>query len=280
MRVRRFALLALASCAATLWLGAPAGAHSAPVVTTGNDISWPQCKRIDSLPSNQSFDIVGVNNGRPNTTNPCFTSELAVAETSSGAQGQPRTLLYVNTANPGDDAASSSGWPTSNFDITTPSIPDIDPYGRCKGDNDTACSWQYGYNMAHLDASARSVPYPTAYRWYLDVETSNDWSSSTTRNAADLEGMAAYFKNIGVKVGIYSTYRQWHMIVGSDYGKTVDPSGNILNGLPSWVPGASDEPSAQAKCNLQPFTAGGYVVMAQYLSPQVDLDYDVACHQT
>src|SRR4051794_22516535 len=69
----------------------------------GNDISWPQCGR--TLPTGQAFGIVGVNNGLANTTNPCLATELSWAGNSKGTTLQPKTALYVNTANPGQPAA-------------------------------------------------------------------------------------------------------------------------------------------------------------------------------
>lgn len=288
MRVQRFAMFTLVVFGIVVLSGAPVAA-SAPVApaqrsktipppaSTGNDVSWPQCMRLNSLPSNQAFGIIGVNNGTPNTTNPCFASELAWAEKSSGTTHQPKATLYVNTANPGDTTPTVADWPTSNFNITEPNVVAIDPYGTCNGADDTACSWQYGYNLASLDATTRDVPTPSSYQWYLDVETVNSWTASPTRNAADLEGMVTYFKNAGIAVGLYSTYRQWGDIVGSNYGESRDAGGDVLNGLPSWVPGASDESSAEADCGLRPFTEGGRVVLSQYLSVQADLDFDVAC---
>jgi hypothetical protein len=285
MRLRRSVVLTVAACGVLLMSSIPATAASVPQkhqpavapVITGNDISWPQCIRVNPLPSSQAFAIVGVNNGTSDSTNPCFTSELAWAKKSSGATGQPRVSLYVNTANPGDVASTVTDWPTSNFGITEPNVPDIDPYGTCRGADDTACSWQYGYNMADLDVTTRGVPTPSNYHWYLDIETVNKWTSSTARNVADLEGMVTYFKSIGVTVGLYSTYRQWQDIVGDTYGKPKDAASNILEALPSWVPDANDGSSAEAGCKLQPFTAGGAVALSQYLSIEDDLDFDVSC---
>ncbi|MEO8282285.1 MAG: hypothetical protein ABI568_02585 [Pseudarthrobacter sp.] len=75
----------------------PAEAATAP--GPGNDVSWPQCGK--ALPKGQTFGIVGVNNGLANTSNPCLATELSWAGSSTGAAGQPKAALYVNTANPG-----------------------------------------------------------------------------------------------------------------------------------------------------------------------------------
>ena len=84
----------------------------------------------------------------------------------------------------------------------------------CTGANNQACAWQYGWDMADLDAQARGVPDPGRYRWWLDVETLNSWESSSLNNRADLEGMVSYFHRIGATAGIYSTAKQWDPIVG------------------------------------------------------------------
>lgn len=247
--------------------GGHGGGNSAPspTVLTGNDISWPQCSRHMSLPSGQAFGIVGVNGGLANNDNPCFAQELSWANASSGKTTQPKAALYVNTGNPGDVIAQISDWPTSSVAA--------DPYGTCAGANDAACAWQYGYNMANLDFNTRGVANPASYTWYLDVETDNSWTGDTAKNAADLEGMVAYFNGVGgAQVGLYSTSYQWQQIAG-----TVSDTSN-LNGLPSWIPGASSVRTAQANCKLDGgLTAGSSVVLAQYVSK--NLDYDIACIQ-
>lgn len=235
--------------------------NNAPATLTGNDISWPQCSK--SLPKGQAFGIVGVNGGLANNTNPCLAAQLAWANKSSGGTGQPLAALYVNTANPG---LAGSWWPTSNqYDGTTVT----NPYGTCDGTNTAACAYMYGYAKAYDDATIRGVSNPGSYTWWLDVETINSWEPDTTANAADLEGMTAYFQSIGATVGLYSTSYQWGQIVG-----TVSPGSN-LSGLQSWIPGARSTSSAKSNCSLPPLTTGGSVTLTQYVSR--NLDYDVSC---
>ena len=231
-----------------------------PVLSTlGNDISYPQCST--TLPTSQAFGIVGVNNGLATTTNPCLANELAWASKSNGSTAQPKIQLYVNTANPG--GLNTASWPSSG----------TNPYGTCDHSNSLACAYQYGWNRAQDDATGRGVASPQTYTWYLDVETANTWDSTTggtLRNTADLEGMTAYFQSIGASVGLYSTNYQWGVIVGT----SVSSSSN-MNGLSSWLPGATSASSAQAKCSAAPLTTGGTVRLAQYTSN--NLDYDVSC---
>jgi hypothetical protein len=144
-----------------------------------------------------------------------------------------------------------------------------------------ACAWQYGWNRAVEDVYIRFIPAvqaanlpddPAAYRWWLDVETENTWKSGTfgqQSNVADLEGMTAYFKSIGAQVGIYSTGYQWGQIVGTQVG-----SASNLNGLASWLAGASSERDAKRNCSLPPLTTGGLVVLTQFVRTY---DYNYPC---
>ena len=260
--------------------------------STGNDVSYPQCG--GSLPSGQAFGIVGVNDGLANTLNPCLgpstsypsysESELywAVA-TSSGTGSQLRASLYVNTADPGNGV---SDWPTTSTDA--------DPYGTCTasgapsvGADSTACAWQYGYNKAAQDTSwltsaanaingqqaETTVPAsPSAYPWWLDVETANSWQSGATglaMNVADLQGMVAALTAAGVsKVGVYSTSYQWGQVTGGETGA----AGVALTNLPDWIPGARNLSGAVSNCQLSSFS-GGRVVLTQWFSRPFDSDY-------
>lgn len=254
--------LAVAAAVALLMMlvALPAQAASAP--GPGNDVSWPQCGK--PLPKGQTFGIVGVNNGLANNTNPCLATQLSWAGTSTGGTGQPLVALYVNTANPG---TAGSWWPTSN---TYGGTAVANPYGECtEGAIDEACSYMYGYAKAYDNVALRGIRNPTAYIWWLDVETENTWSADKDANRADLEGMAAYYASIGAKTGLYSTGFQWSQIVG-----TVPSSSNLYT-LPSWLAGASSLASAKRKCSDAPLTAGSKVVLTQYISR--GFDYNHSC---
>lgn len=253
-----FASIVLVLTAAT----SASAARSTSIVLTGNDISYPQC--TSKLPSGQAFGIVGVNDGLANTNNPCFSTELAWAQASSGLTTQPKAALYVNTANPGH---SATVWPTDN---TVYGQTVTNPYGTCDGSESAACAYIYGYTRAYEDANTRTVPSPATYKWWLDVETANSWSATDlTANTASLEGMTNYFTSIGAKVGIYSTAYQFNTIIGTL------PSTSPLNGLESWIAGALTQKGAQSNCKSTPLTANGTVTVAQYSTK--GLDYDIAC---
>jgi hypothetical protein len=242
------------------------------VNTVGNDISYPQCGL--SYPSGQSFGIVGVNGGKSTTTNPCLSNELTWANASNGIQ--PKIQLYVNTGNPG--GLNTASWPHSNTDPS--GTQTTNPYGTCDGSDSLACAWQYGWNRANEDTITRFLPAaenanistsPTSYTWWLDVETVNTWESGSDSayqsNAADLEGMVAYFKSKGVTLGIYSTSYQWGQIINN-----LNP-GSSLNGLASWLPGAQNLAEAKNNCSKQALTTGGKVILTQYTSGNFDYDY-------
>ncbi|MDB5168960.1 MAG: hypothetical protein JWO41_316 [Candidatus Saccharibacteria bacterium] len=265
MRIKSFRSFLLLLTLITVGLSGASPVYAArPVASTpvllGNDISYPQCRK--SLPKGQAFGIVGVNNGLANTTNPCFATELSWAQASSGKTGQDKAALYVNTANPG---LTGSWWPTSNYYGGTTVTS---PYGTCDGSDNAACAYMYGYAKAYDDANVRGVSNPAAYKWWLDVETTNSWEANKAANTADLEGMTAYFQSIGARVGIYSTSYQWGQIVGPT------TSTSNLNGLQSWLAGASSS-SAKSYCSLAPLTSGGTVSLTQYVSG--GLDYDYSC---
>lgn len=234
----------------------------------GIDVSWPQCGR--TLPTDQTFGIVGVNGGLANNSNPCFLEQLSWAQNSLGGANQPLASLYVNTANPG---LLSASWPTSNeYKGVDPalSLTIENPHGTCTGAEDSACGYIYGWSRAYDDVHYREVPNPSTFKWWLDVETENSWSTSDLpSNAATLEGMTNYFTSIGATVGVYSTGYQWGTIVG-----TLDPA-SPLNGLDSWLAGARTLRGAKANCSDVPLTPTSTVTLTQYVSN--NLDYNHSC---
>jgi hypothetical protein len=259
MKVGATAAAVLASLA-IVFASAAASSGQQSGLPTGNDVSYPQCGI--TLPASQAFGIVAVNDGLANTTNPCLTAEITWAQTSSGGARQPEVSLYVNTADPGNRGVTD--WPGNNDDPITGNRV-ADPYGNCSGRNDRACAWQYGWDLADLDAQTR-VPGPGSFLWWLDVETINSWQSSAPENRADLEGMVSYFRRIGGTVGIYSTAKQWDPIVG-----TVPPASPLYR-LPDWIPGAKTLAQAKKNCRLAPLTGGGTISVTQWKTSPTSSD--------
>jgi hypothetical protein len=254
----------------------PKGGTSEPI---GYDISWPQCGK--RLPKGQAFGIVGVNGGTAANTNPCLADQLTWANKSVGGTAQPKVQLYVNTANPGEVIDQVSTWPISNTDKT--GFTTENPYGECTGNNDRACSWQYGWNRAveaNIDRFAPAAreaginQAASAYVWWLDVETMNTWQSGSedalARNTATLEGMTSYFNSRGATVGLYSTAVQWGEITGTAIG-----ADSNLNGLDNWRPSGASLENAKANCSVPPLTSGGIISLTQYV--QRNLDHNYSC---
>jgi len=251
-------------------------ASSAPV---GADVSFPQCG--GALPPDQAFGVVGVNDGLAGTRNPCLGEELIWAtDRTTGASSEPNASLYVNTGDPGN---SYDGEPVADW-----SFSGTGPYGTClatveaphlfgAGQNSLACAWEYGsqkaaQDLVWLQGAAASVGLPTeagAYPWWLDVETSNSWQSSTQLNLADLEGMVYSLERAGVlSLGVYAFPPQWGQITG---GITTLAPGS-LHPLSDWLPGAGSLAAAESSCQQPPFV-GGTVRLAQFPSGQFDGDY-------
>ncbi len=241
----------------------------------GYDVSWPQCGT--ALPSDVAFAVVGVNGGLANNTNPCLGDQLAWAAASTGTTSQPRVALYVNTANPA--ATDASWWPTSDVYPADAPAAVPNPYGTCTGGDGAACSYIYGYAKAYDNGTARGVPNPASFFWWLDVETGNSWGPDQNANRAVLEGMTHYYLDVlhAAGVGIYSTGYQWGLIIGATgavQSGTAIPGPSNLNGLPSWLAGATTLEGAQVNCAQPPLT-GGKVTVTQYLMN--GLDHNYAC---
>lgn len=239
----------------------PWAASAAASTRVGYDVSYPQCGK--ALPSDRAFAIVGVNGGLSTRSNPCLSTQLSWAWRSNGSvTSQPQAQLYLNTANPGEVIDQVTTWPTSG---TT-------PYGECHGTNTMACSWEYGWERASNSILSFFTPAarvarvdssPSAYIWWLDVETTNTWqtgsSDALARNRATLEGMTASIIARGGRVGLYSTNQQWAQIVGSV------PSTSNLASRPSWLAGSNSLTDARGDCRNPALTPGGRVTLTQYI---------------
>jgi hypothetical protein len=252
--VLAFAMASMGAATSTAWASSPPGIH-------GHDISHPECGQ--EPPTGGAFGIVGINQGRPFSTNPCLQAQYR------WAAGRPSgAAVYVNTSNPAPTSAHY--WPRSGSS---------DP-ARCTDANSTTdpgCAYDYGWHAAGyaLTTSRRLGAAVTARTWWLDVETSNTWNGDSTSNTAVLQGMYDYLRSHGVaRVGLYSTGYQWQKITGgytastaADYRRAWSPALTAdypLHEAPLWVAtGANSRRTASAKCPTS-FT-GGPTQMVQFI---------------
>lgn len=249
--------------AATAVLGVPVAVGALPV---GYDISWPQCGA--AFPVAPAFVILGVNNGRPFSPNPCLG---AGAQPSQLAWGGLGAELYINTANPGPDL--SPRWPRGQVaprPCDTPASPGADTAN---------CAYDYGWNSASDAYSTAVLAYqsvglapagatttPAAASWWLDVEDRNSWRADVALNVPAIQGAADFLRGAGAaNVGIYTVASSWVTITGGT---------RAFEALPSWDAGLADQAAAEALCGKLGNTGGG-VSMAQFLLN--GLDANVRC---
>jgi hypothetical protein len=254
----------MGAATSTAWAaGSPGGA--------GHDVSHPQCGA--ALPESSTFGIVGINGGRPFSTNPCLTTQY------SWAVGRPSdAAIYVNTGNPAP--SSDYYWPSSGSSdpaLCTDSASTTDP----------GCAYDYGWHAAGnaLVTGKRLGDAVMAHTWWLDVETTNTWNGDTTSNTAMLQGMYDYLRSHGVgNVGLYSSAYQWKRITGgytasnaaryaSIWGPHVTPD-FPLHGAPLWVATAASSSTARTSCSTS-FTEAP-AQMVQFISED-GLDTNLTC---
>jgi hypothetical protein len=273
------AAMATPALAADVSPGGPTAVYQPSSLPAGADVSYPQCGR--SLPVGQAFGVVGVNDGRADTRNPCLEQELAWAGyRTTGATSEPNASVYVNTGDPGNsyDGQPVEDWPlwgTGPYGACLPTVEAPHLFGS--GQDSLACAWEFGYlkaaqDLAWLQAAASRAGLSSrarAYPFWLDVETSNTWQPSTQLNSADLEGMVYGLERAGVvSLGAYAFPPEWVQITG---GTTALASGS-LQPLSEWILGAGSLAAAESSCQQPPFT-GGRVQLAQFPSGQFDEDY-------
>ena len=203
----------------------------------GFDISYPNCARPP--PETQSFTVIGLNAGRPFTTNPCFAGEWAAA-------GPPRSV-YINTAYS----------PTLARHIT----PDCAAAANAKGFRPPARR-AYAVGCSEAAAALEQLGGTTAEAVWLDIEPGNSWSSRRMLNAAAIKGILEHLLTMSPPpiVGIYSNQTYWQQIVGRWTSLRV----------PEWIAtGAPDPPGCPTGF------AAGPVWIAQ--STDGLLDRDTVC---
>jgi hypothetical protein len=210
--------------------------------TTGNDISWPQCG-TSSFPQN-SFGIVGVTGGRAFTENPCLSQEFVWAHGLSTPAS-----LYMNLNSPIGSTASRGK---------------TGPYGNCKKSDKLCQAENYGYNAAQYAYTYAQQQGASSSQWWLDIETANSWSSSTTLNQGTINGAAKFFSDKSIKLGVYSSQSMWNSITGG-----------YQNGLPVWLATTATTPATY--CSSTYSFTGGQMYLVQYSNSATSIDSDYAC---
>jgi LysM repeat protein len=200
----------------------------------GYDISYPNCAA--GVLATREFAVIGLNQGRPFTANPCFASEWAAAQ-------RPRSV-YINTAYS----------PTLLRHITA----DCDATGRSQPFRRAAQrAYAVGCSEGVAALELRGATFPLAI--WLDVEPGNSWSSRRSLNAATIKGIIDHLltQSPHPVIGVYSNVSIWRRIVGPWTSLSV----------PEWVAtGAPDPPGCPAGF------AGGPVWLSQSTDPRLDLD--------
>lgn len=210
--------------------------------TTGNDISYPECSTSNFL-QNAAFGIVGATGGRAFTDNPCLSREFTWA---SSLVTPPS--LYMNLNSPIG--------PTASEGITG-------PYDNCARKDKVCQAENYGYNAAQ-DASLYAANQGVSpSMWWLDIESTNSWSSSSSLNQETINGAVQFFKDQNESIGIYSTPSMWSSITGG-----------YQNNLPVWIATGSTDPTPY--CSSTSAFTGGIVHLVQYAADS-SLDTDYAC---
>ena len=246
-----------------------------PAQVTGYDVSWPQCSphgsgKVQTLPVGPAFGVVGVNNGKINGFDTCFTAEIAWA-------GVNRSMYIIMEPAPGNNPVQETSGPEAS----------------CAKTSNTCLGYDWGYNYAMADiAFVKTAGGLSPKVWWVDVEIGEQWPTASVDqpiNAAIIQGALDAIKGAGHIGGVYSTWFQWGEITGSYI-----PPGSP----PLWVPGADTltggDFSAQSFCQRALFPgdpstlasasigfAGGVPWLVQYgydgATPPDGVDPDYTC---
>ena len=206
--------------------------------TVGYDISWPQCN--GPLPRASTLAIVGINRGTAFTTNPCFRREAAWAGLNLSV------YINLNTPDPAHPEQFVNG-----------------PAGRCPPGASPCDFYNYGSNAAtNAVTQLRFAGYVPRDIW-LDVETSNIWSTDTWLNDEVIAGAISALQRAGATPGLYSTAYQYATIAGP-----------FRSSVPEWLATGTGIAAPSPGCATPSFTGGPVTLVQGILGP---FDGDVAC---
>jgi LysM repeat protein len=208
-----------------------------PQASTGVDISYPDCLAPEPPPSD--FTIIGLNDGRPFTSNPCFAAEYAAAR----AAGH-NPSVYLNSA-----------YASSLFRHIT---------GDCLAaarDHETLRTLQLAYAVGCSEGEAALATLAGAQvaALWIDIEPDNTWSPRPLRNRATIRGFVDHLLTHGSTpiVGAYSADVYWQELMG----------GWSSFALPEWIATGGGRSCSDA-------FASGPVWLSQTTTTH---DFDAAC---
>jgi hypothetical protein len=220
----------------------------------GYDISWPQCPGPAYPRRPFTIAVVGANDGRSFTLNPCLTAQARWAGS--------RLQLYLNLNSPvGRDPMAAWG-----------------PAGHCGRTSYACMAYNYGYNDAERTLLAAAKRGATSKTWWIDAEMAGGctmsfptngtgyWSCYKGLNSHTIQGALDAFRSLHVTAGVYGTGLQWDQITG----------GYVPHGgpLPTWVAGVEGS-TGFAACRGRPI-AGTHPWMVQIWAAG-GFDIDMAC---
>jgi hypothetical protein len=195
-----------------------------PPGQSGYDVSYPQCG--GAMPTG-AFGIVGVNGGRPFSSNACLAGEYAAA------LGPIAASLYINTG-------YSVAYGKSITPTCSASSSSVSGTGRQQQ------AWAIGCSEAETSMTYATQQGATVRAaWWLDVETANSWSSgNSSLNRYAIQGAVTRLAKTGLPVGIYSSASIWSTITGGGFTpisaaadwETAGGSCSVpFNGSPVWL---------------------------------------------
>ncbi len=207
--------------------------------TTGLDISYPGCGR--TLDTGE-FTVIGLNDGRPFTTNPCFADEYAAAAQTA------LPSVYLNSA-----------YGRVMFgQIAADCADEADALGQSRLQERA-----YAVGCSQAEAAIGALAGTRVAAIWVDVESANTWSTDPALNRATLEGMLVTLLNRqSASVGVYASPRPWARITGGWHELSV----------PEWI--ATGPPGSPA-CAFP--LATGPVWLSQSTPDLGRHDDDVAC---
>ncbi len=197
--------------------------------------------------------VVGVNDGRAFTLNPCLTSEARWAGPNLG--------LYLNVNSPpGVDRTDATG-----------------PAGHCPPNGLACLAYNFGFNTALASVAAATVAGVRSPMWWLDVEAQGQcvgfptanvgyWSCDPSLNSLSIQGAIDLLHTHHLVAGIYTTAAQWQAITGGYLPRS--------RPFPTWIAGLPSG-SGRAGCQSAP-VAGNRPSMLQFW-PVTGFDVDLVC---